>query len=221
MDSGFSEPVTGFVLAGGQSNRMGRDKALLQLPAGETLLRHALALASAVTGRVMLVGPRTRYSEFAPAIPIVEDLYPGRGPLGGIHAALLRSETELNLVLGVDCPRVTPELLRFLLHVAAGTSALITVPRIAGYLHTVCAVYRRAFAPSAGRVLVESMSEEDEKLARNARHRVCIERLITAVPHRIIEESELLAAGFGPELFANVNTPEEFQALTDALKLQI
>ena len=58
------------------------------------------------------------------------------------------------MVLGVDSPRVTPELLRFLMATAAGTAALAVVPRVEGRLHTVCAVYKKSFAQAVERELL-------------------------------------------------------------------
>ncbi len=161
---------------------------------------------------------------------MVEDIYPACGPLAGIHAALSASATELNLVLGVDCPLVTPELLRFLVRVAAGTDKLATVPRVAGHLHNVCAVYRREFAKIAERILAGSAAFHPTMRNCGAcwgpgstgntgkRSGTRIDGIFTEVPSRIVEEDELRDAGFGAELFANVNTPAEFAALT--LRLQ-
>jgi len=204
-----SAVVSAFVLAGGESSRMGSDKALLVLPTGETLLDRALRLAKTVSDTVKLVAPNARYSERVD-VPVVEDIYPACGPLAGIHAALSASATELNLVLGVDCPLVTPELLRFLVRVAAGTDKLATVPRVAGHLHNVCAVYRREFAKIAEGILAGSAAAGNTGKRRGTR----IDGIFTEVPSRIVEEDELRDAGFGAELFANVNTPAEFAALT-------
>jgi molybdopterin-guanine dinucleotide biosynthesis protein A len=196
--------VSAFVLAGGESSRMGRDKALLVLPTGEALLDRALHTAKMVADTVTLVAGDARYSEMVD-VPVVRDIYPGCGPLAGIHAALSASASELNLVLGVDCPLVTPELLRFLVRIAAGTDKLATVPRVAGHLHNVCAVYRREFVEIAGRVLAAS--------GGGKRHGTRIDCLFSEAPCRIVEEGELGDAGFGAELFANVNTPADFAAL--------
>jgi len=226
--------ATAFVLAGGESRRMGRDKALLALPSGETMLGRALATAKQVAGTVVLVAPAGRYPEPQSHIRMIQDVYPGRGPLSGIHAALCASETECNVILGVDSPRVTPELLRFLLATAAGTIALAVVPRVQGRLHTVCAVYKKSFAQAVERELLagrehsrstgaESASEsarreppQPQGLGQGPRRGTRIERVLAGVPSRILEEDELRAAGFGPELFANVNTPQDFATLGSA-----
>jgi molybdopterin-guanine dinucleotide biosynthesis protein A len=67
------DSVSGFVLAGGQSSRMGRDKAFMQL-GGRTLLAHALQSAMAATGSVQIVGSAEKFAAFGSA---VEDIYPG------------------------------------------------------------------------------------------------------------------------------------------------
>src|SRR5690242_6876302 len=107
---------------------MGSDKAFLRL--GETtLLENALTRARALTSLVYVVGARDRFQSFA---PVVEDIHTGRGPLGGIHAALSSTRTELNLMLAVDMPFVEIAFLQFLADTALQTEAVVTVPRIAG-----------------------------------------------------------------------------------------
>ena len=74
---------------------MGTDKALLSF-GKETLLERALRTAGAVANTVFIVGPRERYAQYG---DVVEDVFPDCGPLGGIHAALCITQTELNLML--------------------------------------------------------------------------------------------------------------------------
>ena len=106
--------VTAFVLAGGQSSRMGSNKALL--PWGdEILLTRALATAQAVCSRTIICGPRSLYSKFG---SVIEDALPGRGPLAGIQSALHATETDLNLILSVDLPLMPAEFLAWLLQQA-------------------------------------------------------------------------------------------------------
>ncbi len=189
--------VTAFVLTGGRSERMGKDKALLRIGSGATLLEHALAVASAVAGEIGLVGPRERYAGYAWAGEIIEDIFPQQGPLAGIHAALSVSETEWNIILAVDLPRVTPELLRWMLGEARKSGTQVTVASAAGGLHPLCAVYRRDFRERAEAGLREGRN----KVAAN----------FDPASTRTLTEDEVRAAGFAPELFMNVNTPEEFQ----------
>ena len=115
--------VTVFILAGGKSTRMGTDKAFVILD-GRTLLARALDLARSVTSDVRIVG---HAAKFAPFAPVVEDIFPGCGPLGGIHAALRISSTDLNAILAVDVPFVPPALLQYLIKRSRDAAATVTV----------------------------------------------------------------------------------------------
>lgn len=105
--------VTGIIVAGGRSSRMGQDKALLQL-GGVTVLERIAAVLGQVTKRVIAV---TRDPEQYRGLGLetTTDLYPGLGPLSGIHAGLSASNTEWGIVVACDMPLVQPEILRALL----------------------------------------------------------------------------------------------------------
>jgi molybdopterin-guanine dinucleotide biosynthesis protein A len=92
--------VGGYVLAGGKSSRMGRDKALIEL-AGSPLLRHAVKKLQRVCMDVRVLGANPAFTAYAPIVP---DLHPDCGPLGGIEAALIHSVFDWNLFLPVDMP---------------------------------------------------------------------------------------------------------------------
>jgi len=187
--------VSAFILAGGKSTRMGADKAFVVLD-GRTLLARMLDLARHVTPNVQIVGARSKFSPFA---PVVEDIFPGCGPLGGIHAALKSSQSELNVILAVDVPFVSLALLQYLISRARNSpTAAITVPRSAEGWQPLCAIYRRWFADSAEKALAEG--------------RYKIDALFEQVMVETIGEEELETAGFAPRIFRNLNTPEELAA---------
>jgi len=187
------QEVTAFILAGGQSSRMGRDKAFLQL-GGRTLLQRALELARAVATEVRIAGQKEKFACYA---PVVEDLYPGRGPLAGIHAALRSSATELNLILGVDTPFLEAALLRYLVEQAEAGGAVVTVPRIGAKYEPLCAVYRRGFA---------ELAEESLRAERNK-----IDPLFAMTSLRVVDQAELRTLAFDPGMFDNLNTAEEWE----------
>ena len=157
------DSVTGFVLAGGKSSRMGQDKALMQL-GGRILLSHALELARAAAGSAQIVGSAEKFAAFG---TVVEDIYPGQGPLAGIHAALAGTRTELNLMVAVDMPFLQPELLSYLVAQARRTTAMVVVPVAGGRLQPLCAVYRRAFAEVAERSLRAGENKIDRLVRRS------------------------------------------------------
>jgi len=187
------DPVTAFVLAGGKSVRMGEDKAFLRLE-DRTLLARALDLARAAAGSVWIVGSRTKFAAFG---PVVEDVYPERGPLGGIHAALIQTATDLNLLIAVDLPFLRPNFLNYLIARARATTAVVVVPNVGGGLQPLCAVYRRAFAEVAERSLGAGKNK--------------IDRLFPEVQTRIIDQEEMKQNGFSEEMFRNLNTQEDWK----------
>ena len=191
---GPMDGINGFVLAGGQSTRMGADKAFLQLN-GHTLLERALQTVSAVASAVWILGGREKFGGFG---NVIEDEFPDHGPLGGIHAALRASHADLNLILAVDMPFVDARFLEYLVQRAGAKAAVVTIPRVAGRWQPLCAVYRREFAEVA------------EPALRAGKNK--IDPLFGQVSLQVIEEAEITEHGFALEMFRNVNTPEELSA---------
>lgn len=183
--------VSAFILAGGKSTRMGTDKAFVTLD-GRTLLARALELARSVTEDVRIVGDPVKFGAFA---PVVQDVFPECGPLGGIHAALHASREDLNLILAVDLPFISLALLQFLIARARSSPTVVTVPQAGGGWQPLCAVYRQGFADAAEAALREGRYKIDV-LFENSRTQV-------------IREEELEIAGFSPRIFRNLNTRTE------------
>ena len=174
---------------------MGSDKALLSI-GNQTLLQRALHTAAAVAGKTFIVGPRDRYAAFG---EVIEDIYPGRGPLSGIHAALRGTNTESNLILSVDLPLMNEKFLAWLVEQARATDAQIVVPNALGGLQPLCAVYRREVSTPAE----QALQSGDYKVGN----------LFPRVPTRQISEPEIVAAGFSTTVFKNVNTAEEYEEI--------
>ena len=177
---------------------MGADKAFLDF-GGQTLLDRALTVMGAVCGKVTIVGDPGKFAQYGSSkyVSVVADIFPGSGPLAGIHAALVHSTAELNLMLAVDMPFVSRELLAFLFATAdeADNHAIVTVPRTNKGLQPLCAVYRRDFAVVA------------EQALRAGKYK--IDAAFSSVSARVIGEGELAAAGFSEQIFFNVNTPQD------------
>jgi molybdopterin-guanine dinucleotide biosynthesis protein A len=141
--------VNGFVLAGGRSTRMGRDKALLTY-AARPLIAHAVDLLKHAGLEPRIVGSRPDLASFG---PVLEDLHSGCGPLGGMEAALAASESEWNIFVPVDLPLLPPAFLRYLMERAAITGASATIPTLGGRPEPLCAVYHRDLLSGITRAL--------------------------------------------------------------------
>jgi molybdopterin-guanine dinucleotide biosynthesis protein A len=192
--------VSAFVLAGGQSSRMGADKAFVPLD-GQSLLIRALNLAASVAPKVQILGSKSKFGGHG---EVVEDEFPDHGPLGGIHAALRHSSSELNLILAVDMPFVERRFLHHLVREAQERTAVVTVPRVGGQWQPLCAIYRRHFAELAHDALREGCNRIDALFGETTLH--------------VLEESELEGKGFSAEMFRNLNTPEDLREATSRMR---
>jgi len=178
---------------------MGCDKALIEFR-GQPLLRHAISLAAAATGDVRIVGDPIKYGNFGLVTP---DVYPGHGPLGGIHSALVSSKTDLNLILATDLPFLDPGFLRHLITLSQATNALVTTPKLGHYFEPLCAIYRRKFADIA------------EAALSNGKNK--IDALFAPASTRAVSEEEIVAAGFSTRMFRNLNTPDDLAQAVNEL----
>ena len=178
----------GFVLAGGLSSRMGRDKALLPFDA-QTLVEHVAAEVRSAAGSVTLIGPPQRYA--ALGLPVSGDLINGCGPLGGVMTALTLTRAPWNLIVACDMPGVTGAFLSGLLQAAQGSRAECLVPRTTSGRHPLCAVYHLRALPAV-RQAVENKCFAMHHLLDSLR----------TVEWPVAEASQL----------ENVNTPVEWAA---------
>ena len=185
--------VSGFVLAGGKSTRMGQDKAAVTLD-GRTLLDHALAALREVCRDVSILGRHELYGSLA---TVVEDVFPECGPLSGIHAALSSSHTRLNLIIAVDTPFLAPKFLSYLVETAAASSAVVTTPEINNYTQPLCTVYTLDFLPIA------------EQALRDGNYKIV--PLFPKDRTLVIKEADLRQFAFAADMFENLNTPEDLE----------
>ena len=186
---GFS----GFVLAGGRSRRMGTNKALLPL-GGKRLVDRAIELLNPHVEDVYVVGPREVFPFLH--VPVYPDEIRQAGPLGGILTGLRHARFEKSLVLGVDLPFLTPEVLRRVLQEAEAFPGEVTIPRYHDTQETLCGVYsKRCITPIEGLLM--------------AGHKSVLE-LLGRVRTKVLEEESFkdLLAG---DPFFNINTREDYE----------
>ncbi len=104
--------ITGIILAGGKSSRMGSEKGLLWLE-GKPFIQHIVEALQPVAKEIIIVSSNSEYDTFG--LKRIEDIIPECGPIAGLHAGLTNSKTEDNLVVSCDVPLITTSLLRKLL----------------------------------------------------------------------------------------------------------
>lgn len=134
------------ILAGGKSSRMGQDKAWLEI-GGQSLLARQIRLARTLGATEIFISGRPDQN-FAPmGCPVLIDRFPEAGPLAGIERALNACSNLLLLVLAVDMPLVTEDLLRSI--IAPSTKLGGVIPRVAGYIEPLAAIYPKTAAKLA------------------------------------------------------------------------
>jgi molybdopterin-guanine dinucleotide biosynthesis protein A len=140
--------AAGFVLVGGQSRRMGRDKALLEFEGKPMFLRTAEIVRPQVK-EFMLLGSSDSSQEkyFRFGIPLVEDLYPSMGPLGALCTGLKISSCDWNLFFACDLPHLTRAVVAMLVEQTCHTSAEAVVPQARDRWQPLCAAYHRSCLP--------------------------------------------------------------------------
>ena len=181
--------LTALLLVGGQSRRMGRDKATLRL-AGEPLWQRQLRLLQELQPQHLLVSARTRPAWCPAAIEVILDEPPSRGPLSGIDAALARLETSHLLALAIDLPRMTAAHLQHLLALLQPGCGVVPVKD--GLFEPLCAVY-----PTQARVAAA------EALQKN---QLSLQQLVTT----LLERNQVRVHPVSERdkaLYFNANTP--------------
>ena len=188
--------LTGAILAGGASSRMGRDKAELEVlpPSGERLTMIQLVSWSLarVCDEVLVVGGPERRGIAARPTP---DLMPGSGVLGGLYSALSAATNELVFLVACDMPYLDAAVVEKLAQLAEGHDAV--VPEIDGQFEPLHAVYRRS-----------CVQPIKAALHRGERRMISF---FPAVKLRAVGDLEYSTLDPSLRSLANLNTPEEFQ----------
>lgn len=137
--------ITGVVLAGGKSKRMGFNKAEAEVD-GKSMIVRVIDKLKKTTSTVVVSSGTTTYPNIS--VTQIPDQYPHCGPLGGIYSVLKATNTPLNLVVSCDMPLVSTSLLKHIVDKAMESNALITLPiDDDGQVQMMCAVYHKDILP--------------------------------------------------------------------------
>ena len=186
--------VTGVIQAGGRSTRMGgRPKALMELGGRPIVERVLAAVAPAVDDLLLVTNTPDLYASLG--LPMVADVYPDAGSLGGIYSGLKAAPGEAAFTVACDMPFLHPAVVRLV--VARAGEADVVIPRVGGQLETLHACYAKSCLPHI----------EERILAGRLKIVGFFERV------RVIEIAEAeVARHRDPAIaFMNVNTPEELE----------
>ena len=202
MTAGTNEVgVGGYILAGGGSTRFGRDKALVEI-GGKPMLARMIELLQSVPMKGKVIAAREKYS--ALGAEIIEDRWPGEGPLGGIITALedaakSTARPEWNVILSCDMPFLTPEWTRYVATRAARSAAQVILPHSTGGPEPLCACWRTDAA--------ETLRVAFEKGVRKVTDGVALLR------SEVLDETDWKRFDSAGRLFWNMNTAADFEEM--------
>ena len=187
--------IDGFILSGGQSRRMGRDKCELTLD-GRTFIELISKQMAPIVSSIKVVG-----GDIVPSkLSHVADIHPRWGALGGVHAALANCDSNWALVVACDFPFVTTDLFTRMRGVSTGFDAVAPVQRD-GVSQPLCTLYR-----------VEPCLAQAEQLIKSGERKPIA--LLQSVRTRWITFNELADLEGSGSFFDNINTPEDYARIT-------
>lgn len=189
--------TSAIVLAGGQSLRLGYNK-VLEIVGDRSLLEQVISCVASLSSEIIVVATEgqviPQFKDY-PAMQVVTDIYPGKGPLGGIYTGLKTSTSTCNLVVAADMPFLNCALLGYMLGLADGVD--LVAPRVEGQIEPLHAVYMQGCLG-----VIEKMMKEGV---------LGVHKLFSRVNVRYVEADEI--ARFDPEQrsFFNINTEGDLQ----------
>jgi molybdopterin-guanine dinucleotide biosynthesis protein A len=198
--------IAGYVLAGGGSTRFGQDKALVEFE-GKPMLTRMVELLRGATKSTKVVAVRGKYEAFG--VELVEDRWPGEGPLGGIITALEHAAgnagSEWNLIVSCDMPFLTREWLTFLCERAAKSEVHVVFPDSGHGPEPLCACYRT----DAAVALRAAFESGVRKVTQGLQH----------VTTEVLDEADWKRFDSAGRLFWNMNTPADYKEASRNLKM--
>ena len=187
--------ITGVILAGGRSRRMGVNKALLEID-GVTVIERMARLLKEIFSEVILITNTPEEYAFL-QLKMHPDIYLNKGPLAGIHSALLNSQTEKNFIISCDIPFMTAEVIKDMINIR--TAEPVTVVRADGYIQQLAGLYHKKVLPAAEELL---SGEYESKKCR-------VLSLIDKCGAEIIEADTLPSCR--KDTFFNMNSREDYE----------
>ena len=189
--------ITGIILSGGKSSRMGENKSLLKI-GNKTIIERIVELMKDIFSENIIITNTPDEYKFL-QLPLYEDIYKWKGPLAGIHSGLTYSKTEKNFVISCDTPLMTKEMIQYIVNFQ--TRKPIVFCRAAGYRQPLIGVYKKQIIIEIEKFL----SDNDETTDKSFHH------FLKKVNAEIIDPQDLLF--YKDELFFNVNSPDDYTTI--------
>ncbi len=200
--------ITGIILSGGKSSRMGVNKSLMKI--GEiTIIESVRDLMKSIFNDVILITNDPADYEFL-GLPLYEDIYKRLGPLSGIHSGLVHSSNDKNFIISCDMPLMTEQMIRYLVNYK--TDKPVTVARAEGFIQQLCGLYSKSCLPEAKEILKETVDTESRSTEQKKRG--CrVLNLLSRVSAEIIDAEKL--PFYTPDLYFNMNKIDDYRLVIE------
>ncbi|PJA95693.1 MAG: molybdenum cofactor guanylyltransferase [Ignavibacteriales bacterium CG_4_9_14_3_um_filter_34_10] len=182
--------VTGIILAGGKSSRIGQNKALLEL-SGKKIIEIIYEKISPLFNDVIIISNILEDYKFM-KLKIYKDIYLGLGPLAGIHSGLINSRTEKNFIISCDLPLITREAVDYIKNFNSDKSVVIY--KKSGRIQFLCGIYNKKCLP-----VLDDLLKSNNLKVRDFIAKIDVEIL----------DAEI----FPDEIFFNLNTIQDYNYL--------
>lgn len=192
----MEENITGIILAGGKSSRMGTNKALLEIDGKKIIERIADVMKSVFRNVILISNSHDEY-EFL-GLEIFKDIYINNGPLAGIHSGLVNSTTERNFITSCDVPFINEDIIKWI--ISRSTAKSVLLPVIGKNTRSLFGIYSKSVIRD---IEIMFKTNKDEKFNS-------IYELL-----KVVDADKIEITDYDNKAFANINTPEDYKNITD------
>lgn len=203
--------ITGIILSGGKSSRMGMNKSLLKF-GDKYNIELIKDLMVQVFKKVILITNVPDLYEFL-ELETYPDLYINYGPLGGIHSGLIHSTTDTNFIISCDMPFVDKKTIEFISSYPSEKN--IIVPKSDGFIQQLCGIYKKRLIPEIEKILNQG-SEVENRNSIQTKRKCKVHQLIDESDSTIID-MEKVYPNYHKDLFFNMNSQDEYQYVLNKL----
>jgi molybdopterin-guanine dinucleotide biosynthesis protein A len=197
--------MTAFILSGGKSSRIGTNKSFLVIDS-KPLIKRLTELLDSIFAQVVISSNEPELYELL-GKKIIKDIFPGRGPLSGIHSALSFSNSAKNFIISCDMPFISSELINYLIN--SNSNADVLLPKADGRIQQLCGIYSKSVLPEAENLLIESGNSQSNLKGS-------VYELFNRVKTGFVDVDKL--SFYHQNLFLNINTLEDYNLVKSILE---
>jgi molybdopterin-guanine dinucleotide biosynthesis protein A len=208
------QDITGIILSGGKSTRMGENKSFLTFGT-ETVIEHIVNLMRSIFSEVVIITNEPEIYKFL-NIKTYKDIFQNVGPIAGIHSGLVNSKTEKNFIISCDIPLMNADMIKSIID--QSSDSLVTAPKADGFIQQLCAVYNKSLIPTIEEIIQADTIDENRDSVQTKR-KCKVHTLLDKIDAKIIENIEILD-GYHENIFLNMNRPEDYAQIKSIISLK-